>query len=137
MARSRAERIAQVTALPDPVLLTKTLPEPTRTAEGDNFFILGIQQKFPVPEKLDRRGRIALQETRIALQQWHEKRLRVIADVKRAYYQLYVIDHTIELTEENQLVLKRLLAVAQGQVAAGRPQQDALRAQVELSTLDG
>ena len=135
LARSRAERIAQVTALPDPTLLTKTLPEPTRTAEGDNFFILGVQQKFPVPEKLDRRGRIALEETRVALQQLEQIRLRVIADVKRAYYQLYVVDRTTRIIEDNRLILKGLVEVTQGQVAAGRPQQDTLRAQVELSNL--
>ncbi len=135
-ARGRAERIAQVTALPDPMLMTKTLPEPTRTAEGDNYFILGIQQKLPVPEKLDRRGRIALEEVRIALQQVRQTRLRVIADVKRAYYQLYIVGRSIRLVEDNKKLLEGLAEVAQGQVAAGRPQQDALRAQVELSSLD-
>ena len=135
LARSRAERIAQVTALPDPMLMTKTLPEPTRTAEGDSFFILGVQQKFPVPEKLDRRGRIALEETRAALQQVEQTRLRVIADVKRAYYQLYVVDRTTRVIEDNQRILKGLVEVTQGQVAAGRSQQDTLRAQVELSNL--
>ena len=134
-ARSRAERIAQVTALPDPILLTKTLPTPVRTAEGDNFFILGVKQQLPVPEKLDRRGRIALEETRVALQQWEQTRLRVIADVKRAYYQLYVVDQTIRIIEDNQVLLKGLVEVARGQTAAGRSQQDALRAQVELSNL--
>ena len=55
-AAALAERIPQTTALPDPTLYTKTYPEPIRTAEGDNYFILGVQQKFPVPEKLDRAG---------------------------------------------------------------------------------
>ena len=67
-AGAKAARVPQVTALPDPVLSTKTLPEPVRTAEGDNYFVLGIRQKFPVPEKLDRAGRMALEETRAGLQ---------------------------------------------------------------------
>ncbi len=92
IARAKAERIPQVTALPDPILKTKTLPEPVRTAEGDNFFILGVSQKLPVPEKLDIRGRIALEDTRVALETLQETRLRVIAGVKRAYFQLYVLD---------------------------------------------
>ena len=35
-AHAKAARIPQVTALPDPILNSKTLPEPVRTAEGDN-----------------------------------------------------------------------------------------------------
>jgi outer membrane protein TolC len=135
--RSRAERIGQVTALADPMLMTKTQPEPTPTAGGDIFFILGVQQNFPIPEKLDRRGRIAYHETLDALRAWEQARLYVIAEVKRAYYRLYVLDRTIALTEENQALLRGLVEVAQGQAAAGRaPQQDALRAQVESSNLE-
>lgn len=136
-ARAKAERVPQVTALPDPLLATKTLPEPVRTAEGDNFFILGISQKFPVPEKLDLAGRIALEETRMTLQRIQEIRLRVIAEVKRAYFQLYVIDKSAAVTLDNQELLRGLIDVARGQVAAGRrSQDDVLRAQVELSNLE-
>lgn len=137
IARARAARVLQVTALPDPMLMTKTLPEPVRTAEGDNYFILGIQQKFPVPEKLDRAGRVALAETRMALEELQKTRLRVIADVKRAHFRLYVIDKTIEIDRANQELLRGLIDAARAQVAAGRrSQDDVLRAQVEFSTLE-
>ena len=136
-AEAKAARVPQVTALPDPVLSTKTLPEPVRTAEGDNFFVLGIRQKFPVPEKLDRAGRIALEAARMALQRLEEERLRVIAGVKRSWYRLYIIDRTTEITRGNQDLLRGLIDVARGQVAAGRrSQDDVLRAQVEQSTLE-
>lgn len=136
-ARAKAERIGQVTALPDPMVSTKTLPEPVRTAEGDNFFILGISERFPVPGKLDQAGRIALEETRAALERLQEVRLRIIAEVKRVYFQLYVIDKSIEITRDNQQLLRGLIDVARAQVSAGRrPQADVLRAQVELSSLE-
>lgn len=136
-AHARAERIPQVTAFPDPIFTTKTFPEPVRTAEGDGFFILGLSQKLPLPEKLDRAGRIALEETRIALEQLQDVRLRVIAGVKRAYFQLYVLDKSIEITNDNQDLLRGLIDVARAQVAASRrSQDDVLRAQVELSSLE-
>ena len=81
-AQAKAQRIAQVTSLPDPAVMTKTSPEPTRTAEGDSFFTLSISQRLPAPQKLDRAGRIALEQTRIALDRLREVRLGVIADVK-------------------------------------------------------
>lgn len=137
IARAKAERVPQVTALPDPLLKTKTLPEPVRTAEGDNFFVLGLSQKLPVPEKLDLRGRIALEETRMALERLQEVRLRIIADVKRAYFELYVIDKSMEVTQANQDLLRGLIDVARTQVATGRRRQDdVLRAQVERSSLE-
>lgn len=136
-ARSTANRIPQATALTDPMLTTRTLPEPIRTAEGDNFFVLGVQQKLPVPKKLDRRGRMALAETRMAIEQIEQTRLAVIADVKRAYFQLLAIDQAVAITRENQRLLRDLIEVARGQLVAGRRQQeDVLRAQVELSNLE-
>lgn len=137
MARMRAARVPQVTALPDPMLMTRTLPEPIRTAEGDNYFNLGIQQKFPVPEKLDRAGRVALQETRMAIEELKRRRLGVIAEVKRAYFRIYIIDRTIEVDLTNQDLLRGLIDAARAQVASGRRRQDdVLRAQVELSNLE-
>jgi outer membrane protein TolC len=136
-ARAKAARIPQVTALPDPTLMTKILPEPVRTAEGDNYFILGVSQKFPVPEKLTRAGQIALEETRMYIAQWEQTRLRIIGEVKRAYFQIYIVDKTISITRENQDLLRSLIDAARGQVAAGkRRQEDVLRAQVELSNLE-
>ena len=136
-ARSKASRIPQATALPDPFLSTKTLPEPVRTAEGDNYFVLGIRQKLPVPAKLERRGRVALEDTRMAMQQLEQIRLRVIGDVKRAYFQIYAIDWAISITEENMILLRDLIVVTRGQLVAGRGQQeDVLRTQVELSNLE-
>jgi outer membrane protein TolC len=138
IARGKAARVPLATALPDPMLMTKTLPEPVRTAEGDNHFVLGVNMRFPVPEKLDRAGRVALQEARMALDELQQARLRVVAEVKRAYNRLYVIDRTIQVDLTNQELLRGLIDAAQAQVVAGRrSQDDVLRAQVELSTLEG
>lgn len=137
LARSKAARVPQATALPDPMLATKTLPEPVRTAEGDNPFILGVQQKLLVPGKLEHAGRVALQEMRMALQEVQVTRLRVIGDVKRAYFRLYVIDQTIDVDRTNQDLMRGLIDVARSQTAVGqRGQEDVLRAQVELSNLE-
>ena len=135
-ARAKAERIPQVTALPDPTLTLKVLPEPVRTAEGDNFFTMGVSQRFPIPAKLDLKGRIALEEVRAAMEELQDTRLRVIGEVKRAYFQLYVLDKTADVTRTNQNLLRGLIDVARTQVAVGRRNQDdVLRAQVELSNI--
>jgi outer membrane protein TolC len=136
-AQAKSERIIQATTLPDPMLTTRTLPEPVRTAEGDNYFTLAVSERLPIPQKLERAGRVALEETRAALHHLQEVRIRVIAEVKRAYFQVYVLDRSIEITQENQRLLRGLIDVARAQVTSGRrPQDDVLRAQVELSNLE-
>ena len=135
--RARAARIEQVTALSDPVLKMKILPEPVRTAEGDNYLVVGLSQKLPVPEKLSRAGRVALQEARMALAELEAVRLRVIADVKRAYYRLYVVDRTIENEQASADLLRGLIDAVRAQLVSGRrTQADVLRAQVELATIE-
>lgn len=134
---AKAARISQATALPDPMLMTKTLPTPVRMAEGDNYFTLGFNQKLLVPGKLDRAGKVALEETRMAIADWENVRLRVIADVKRAWFRIYIIDRSMVILRENQELMRRLVDTARGQVVAGkRTQDDVLRAQVELANLD-
>jgi cobalt-zinc-cadmium efflux system outer membrane protein len=135
-AAAQAARVPQATALPDPVLNTRTLPEPLRTAEGDNYFVLAMQQKLLVPGKLIHAGRAEVEQTRMALADLERTALRVIGDVKRAYYRLYIIDESTRILEANQDVLRSLIEVARARVAAGRRSQvDVLRAQVELSNL--
>ena len=138
-AYAKAKRIPQVTALPDPMLATRTYSpnRPMMLADGNNVFVMSITQQLPHPEKLDRAGRVALEETRMALAELEQTRLRVIGDVKRAYFQLYIINKTIGITRTNQDLLRGIVDVVRSQVAAGKRMQDELlRAQVEFSDLD-
>jgi len=135
-ARAKLQRIPQVTSLPDPVIRAIVRPEPIQTAAGDVFFTLGMSQTFPLLEKLERAGSIAAAETRMALEQLNAKRIQLIADVERAYWQIYRLDRFIEITRENRHVLKDLEVVVQTQYQVGKvPQQDLLRVQTELAKL--
>lgn len=136
-ARARAARVAQQTVPSDPVISTRTLPRPQMFADGSNYFNLGVDITLPVPEKLDRAGRVAWMEARMGVAELQRVRLNVIADVKRTYFRIYIIDRTIEVDLANQDLLRGLIDAARAQVAAGRRgQDDVLRAQVELSSLE-
>ncbi len=135
-ARAKLERIPQVTSLPDPMIRTVIRPEPIQTAAGDAVFTLGVGQKIPMPMKLDRQGRIAAAEARMAIERLNATRLRVIADVERAYYRLYLTDRSMELTTANRELLEALEQVVESQYRVGKvEQQDVLRVQTELSKL--
>jgi len=134
--QAKLARIPQATALPDPILRMLVRPEPIQTAAGDAYLTLGVGQKIPLPAKLDRAGRIAAAEVRLAIEQLNATRLRVISDVERAYYRLYVTDRSIELTATNRQLLQGLEKVLDSQYRVGKAgQQDLLRVQTELSSL--
>lgn len=137
MARAKAARVPQATALDDPMLMTRTLPLPVQTAGGNNYFNLGLTLRLPVPEKLDRRGRMALEETRAALADYEQVRQRVVGDIKRAWFRLYIIDRSIDVLQQNLDILRSLVDVVRAQVESGqRSQADLLRTYVELSSID-
>ena len=135
-ARAKLERIPQVTSLADPLIRTVIRPEPIQTAAGDMYFTLGVSQKIPLLTKLERAGNIAAAETRMALERLNSKRVRVIADVERAYWQIYRLDRYVELTRENRLLLEDLERVVDTRYQVGKvQQQDLLRVQTELAKL--
>lgn len=135
-ARAKLERIPQVTSLRDPILKTVIRPEPIQTAAGDTYFTLGLAQKIPLLAKLERAGNIAAAETRMAIERLNGKRVQVIADVERAYWQIYRLDRFVELTRENRRLLEDLENVVDTQYQVGKvQQQDLLRVQIELAKL--
>ena len=135
-ARAKLERIAQVTSLPDPILRAIVRPEPIQTAAGDIYFTLGVGQKIPLPGRLERAGRIAAAEVRMAIERLNAVRLRVIADVEQAFYRLYLTDRSIELTKAHRQSLEDLERVLATQYRVGKAeQQDLLRIQIEIAEL--
>lgn len=135
-ARAKLQRIPQVTSLPDPIIRTVVRPEPIQTAAGDMYFTLGVSQTFPLLAKLERAGNIAAAETRVALEQLDAKRVQLVSDMERAYWQIYRVDRYLEITRENRRVLEDLKGVVETQYQVGKvAQQDLLRVQTELAKL--
>lgn len=135
-ARAKLERIPQVMSLPDPLVRAVGRPEPIQTAAGDMYFTLGVAQTIPLLTKLERAGNVAAAETRMALERLNARRVQVIADVERAYWQIYRLDRYVEITRQNRLLLEDLERVVDTQYRVGKvQQQDLLRVQTELAKL--
>lgn len=98
--------------------------------------IYSLSQSFPFPGKPYLRGKIAQWEVEKSSAQYRATVLRVIAQLKLAYYDLYLINKSIEITNKNIDILKNLAKTAESRYAVGKGiQQDVVRAQVELSRL--
>jgi len=111
-------------------------PEPIQTAAGDIFFTLGVSQTIPLLTKLELAGNIAAAEARMAVEQLNYKRVRLIADVEKAYWKIYLLERNLEITEQNRLILQDLERVVDARYRVNQvAQQDLLRVQTELAEL--
>ena len=130
-------RVPQVTSLPDPSL---TIIPPTsrqlETAAGQMNGGLGISQGIPFPSKLAARGDVAERIVHLAFENLDAEKLRVVAQVKAAYFAYYFAEMAIKVTRENEEFLRQFRDVAETRYRAGSaPQQDLLRAEVDLYNL--
>ncbi|MEI6831347.1 MAG: TolC family protein [Candidatus Omnitrophota bacterium] len=133
------------------VRLLRTLADPKFeyeydkiTASMDNLMnnntkpmrTFAISQEFPFPTKLLLRKKAAQKEANSYEQEYREIERKVIKDVKQAYFQLFLNDRKIRLTQENLNLLSQFIEIANKKYSVNRAsQQDSLKAQVEHSKL--
>lgn len=133
-------KVRQVTAL-DPSQIgveffqtpVESFPNPARNGMETDYF---IQQMFPYPGKLSLMGKTMESNVRMTEEGYKALELRVIRDLKTAYYELYLVQRKIEINAENQSLMAGFTDIALRQYEAGMAKQaDVLRAQTELATL--
>ncbi len=139
-ARKRAESLAlQVpvaASLQDPMWNVTVQPEQVQTAAGQQELILAANQKVPWIGKLDAQANVVEAQTNVARAHLAATELATIAQVKRAYYELYFIQQAITVTEQEQRLLTDIRDVASARYrSGGTNQQDVLRAELEISSL--
>ncbi len=134
---SFAHQVPVAASLPDPTLSVTAQPESVQTAAGQQEMIVAAQQKFFWFDKLNTRASLAESQANVARAQLAAVELATIADVKRAYYELYFIQQAIRVTETEQRLLVEIREVANTRYKAGRTsQQDVLRADLEISNIE-
>ncbi|MDH5217775.1 MAG: TolC family protein, partial [Gammaproteobacteria bacterium] len=95
---------------------------------------LGFSQALPFPGKLGLRASVASSNATVTEHQVGEYRLRLIRDVKLAWWKIFYFDKSLETVEKNRQLLKQIVSTAQTKYSVGQGlQQDVLLAQLELS----
>ncbi len=110
--KSKIEEYPQATSYDDPVLSYTHPIEKIETRLGPQERTVGLSQKIPFPGKLTLRGEIVKREIAIARTEYEKLRRDLIAEVKKAYYEIYYIDRATELAEENKAVLDYFFEVS-------------------------
>jgi outer membrane protein, heavy metal efflux system len=139
-----------VSAKKSMVLPAKTLPDPTltfwhlgdvsplRLQVGDpaSARTYGIEQDIPFPGKLGLKGKVASMEAEA--EEWNHAltHRQVIAELKQAYYDLYLLHKSKEILRKNKDLLQSFEKIAETRYQVGQGnQQDVLKAQVEIAKL--
>jgi cobalt-zinc-cadmium efflux system outer membrane protein len=133
--------VPQAGALPDPQLGLGLMNLPVNSFSFDQEPMTGklvsLMQMFPFPGKLALAENMAKSEAAAVGYQRDEIRSQVVQMVKKAYYDLYGADRSLETVEKNKALMEQFVRVAETKYKTGSGlQQDVLRAQVELSKLD-
>ncbi|MCA8969232.1 MAG: TolC family protein [Planctomycetes bacterium] len=130
-------RVPQVSSLGDPMLsLVPPTGDLVQTAGGAMQAAVGLSQGLPWPGKLETLGKVAEHVVRIAISNLDTERLRVVADVKQAYFDLYRARVSIDVSRALEVLLQRVRDSAQSRITTGlASQQDLLRTEVELYAL--
>ena len=130
-------RIAQVRSLDDPILSLQlwNVPQPFNVARTENH-IFGLSQNLPFPGKLGLKGEVASRSAEMTEQSVHAKERELVVRLKQAYYDLFLMQKTIQIHHEQVELLRQFFEIANAKFRAGKGSQaDVFKAQVELSLL--
>lgn len=130
-------RIAQVRSLDDPILSLQlwNVPQPFNVARTENH-IFGLSQNLPFPGKLGLKGEVASRSADMTEQAVHAKERELVTRLKQAYYDLFLMQKTIQIHHEQVELLRQFFEIANAKFRTGKGSQaDVFKAQVELSLL--
>lgn len=129
-------KIRSVKSLPDPMAKYGHFGESVETRVGPQENVYGASQKIPFPGKLGLKGKSQSKHAEMLREKYEAAKREVIKNVKFVYYDIFWVDKAIQITEGEKAILESLEKVAQRRYESNlTPQQDVIKAQVELSRL--
>ncbi len=125
-----------VRGLPDPMANYGYFGESVETRVGPQEHKYGVSQKIPFPGKLGLKGKAQDRHASMLEEKYEARKREIIKDVKFLFYDIFWVDKAIKITEEEKTIIESLEKVAQRKYESNlTPQQDVIKAQVELSKL--
>ncbi len=140
-AESAEEKRTVVSAMPDPMIgyMVQNVGSPFTWSVGQQDMSMQgvvVSQTIPFPGKLSTVGHAAEKAAERETENAREQRLRVLADLRNAYYDYYLAFRSADILVQTKDFMKNFEKIAETRYATGRGmQQDILRAQLEISLL--
>ncbi|MBI3896187.1 MAG: TolC family protein [Acidobacteria bacterium] len=140
--RAARQRVQPAGALPDPMVTVGQMNAGNivpLTSLGKNEMTrasIGISQELPFFGKRALREKVAVKEADAEYWNYESTRLRILAELKAAYYDLFLQSRILETLRKNMRLLETFEETASALYRVGNGNQaDVLRAQTELSRL--
>ncbi|MDE0055710.1 MAG: TolC family protein [Gammaproteobacteria bacterium] len=132
--RAAQERVRQVIALPDPMVsVTRHLRTP-ETRVGPQTGGISVSQRIPWFGKRSDEGKVAESQAAAREEMVGARRAEVVRQVKLAYYDLAYLDRAIEITAEEEELLRHYESLAQARYSQGVGlQQAVVKLQAEIT----
>ena len=137
-ARALGARVPQARSLPDPTLMTTVFLEEIQTAAGPQQVAMSLSQKFPWFCKRALRSQLAYHGSMAAYSRVATTELKVVEQVKRAYFDLYFIQNAVKETHQLENPLEDVIDVAKTRYEGSMGKlglESVFQAQVELAKL--
>ncbi len=131
------ERLPQAKALPDPTVMFNIFTSPVETRVGATTAGVAISQAFPWFGQLSAQEEVAAQYAKSRFEVFEDERNRLFFNVRSTYYELYVLEAAIAITQENIRLLESFRGLANVRLEAGTGSAvDLLRVEMDLAELD-
>ena len=130
------EQVPQVTTLPDPEVSFGYFINPIETRVGPQQARFGLTQMFPWFGTLGSRGDVAIQKARAAFEAFRESRNSLFFEVHKTWYNLYEIEESIRIMQENIDILETYESISTRRYETGAVgQADILLVPIEKEDL--
>lgn len=140
--QASAQVPSQVSTLPDPEVTVQEFsvgsPKPFAGYTTSDFAYIGVgvSQELPYPGKLRLRGEMAQREADQQRDKFDGIRLRVIEQLKAAYFHLAYLQKVLAILQRDDKLLEEVQKVAEARYRTGQGnQQDVFKAQLQRTKL--
>lgn len=131
------ERAPQVRALPEPTISYTRYIEQVETRVGSQENAYTIMQKIPWPTKLLRKSDLEVRKAWILKHQYDFKKLEVFYNVRKAYFEYAYLRKSIQVVEDNLVLLKNIESGIRKQYEVDRASNPALiQSQLEIGRIE-
>ena len=131
------EQVPQVGGLPDLKFAFGYFIQPIETRVGPQRAKLSIAQTFPWFGSLSSREDVATQRASALYEVFEESKSKLYYEIKSAYFELYFIEKSIDISLENIDILNKLLQLTITKIESGSSSiVDDYRVEMELNDIE-
>lgn len=135
--RASLERIPQVGALPDPQLMFNVFISPVETRVGAQRAGISLSQAFPWFGQLGAQQQAVAFQAKSNYEMFLAAKNKLFMNVKSTFYDLYVLESAISITDRNIKLLHSFRELANIKLESGKGSAvDLLRVDMEVAELE-